>query len=378
MAPVAARITADTTQADRVPRATRPRALAGALAGERWLMASLGRAKEVLPGLTLCAGIAATATSLHHLPALDLISPMIIAIMIGMSLRAVSSLAIPGGGLGWAAAGERVAARHLLRLAIALLGLRLTLDQVTEVGVGGVAVIAAALVATFVFTTWLGARLGVSARLTQLIAAGTSICGASAVIAANTVTRADDEDVAYAVACVSLFGTVAMLTYPMMAAPLRLSGEAFGLWAGASIHEVAQVVAAAFQGGQVAGEHATIAKLTRVVMLAPVVLALGSLARRSDAATPNDGARAAPPMIPWFVIGFVAMVVVNSTVTIPPTMLNTVNTLTGFALTMALGALGMAADPRRLWARGWRPAALGLAASLFISGFSLILVLSLP
>ncbi len=120
-----------------------------------------------------------------------------------------------------AKAGVTFALRKILRFAIILLGLQLTAAQVLEVGATGVAVIAATLIATFLFTTWLGHRLGVARQLTQLIAAGTSICGASAVIAANTVTNADDEDVAYAVACVTVFGSIAMLTYPLLPGPAR-------------------------------------------------------------------------------------------------------------------------------------------------------------
>ena len=115
-----------------------------------------------------------------------------------------------------------------------------------------------------------------------MIAAGTSICGASAVIATNTVTNGDDEDVAYAVACVTIFGSVAMFAYPLLPTLLHLDPHAFGLWSGASIHEIAQVVAATFQDGKRAGEFGTIAKLSRVMLLAPVVIVLGWLASRKQ------------------------------------------------------------------------------------------------
>ncbi len=131
------------------------------------------------------------------------------------------------------------------------------------------------MLATFAFTIWTGKWLGVAPKLAQLIAAGTSICGASAVIATNTVTSADDEDVAYSVACVTVFGSVAMFSYPLLRGLVHLDPQSFGLWAGASIHEIAQVVAAAFQDGQKAGEFGTIAKLSRVMLLAPMVIAIG-------------------------------------------------------------------------------------------------------
>jgi uncharacterized integral membrane protein (TIGR00698 family) len=149
-----------------------------------------------------------------------------------------------------------------------------------------------------------------------LIAAGTSICGASAVIATNTVTNTKDEDVAYAAACVTVFGSLSMFVYPLLPVLLHLDPHVYGLWAGASIHEVAQVVAAAFQNGQTAGEFGTIAKLTRVMMLAPVVILLGWLAVRGRSSSANHGSAARAPM-PWFVFGFVAMVAINSVVVIP-------------------------------------------------------------
>jgi uncharacterized integral membrane protein (TIGR00698 family) len=204
--------------------------------------------------------------------------------------------------------------------------------------------------------------------LAELIAAGTSICGASAVIAVNTVTDAKDEDVAYAIACVTVFGSIAMFLYPLLPALLHLSPRTFGLWSGASIHEIAQVVAAAFQDGSSAGKFGTIAKLTRVSMLAPVVLVLGFAAARQ----PGRG-RAKTPM-PWFVLGFVALVAVNSLIVIPAAPKAAIAAVTTFLLSVALAAMGLETDLNKLAARGMRPAALGALSSLFISGFSLGLI----
>jgi uncharacterized integral membrane protein (TIGR00698 family) len=270
-----------------------------------------------------------------------------------------------------AAAGVKFTMRRLLRLAIILLGLQLTAAQIAAVGYSGVVVIALTLTATFLFTTWFGRLLGVERKLAQLIAAGTSICGASAVIAANTVSNAHDEDVAYAVACVTVFGSIAMFAYPLLPALLHLDARGYGLWSGASIHEIAQVIAAAFQGGQQAGEFGTIAKLTRVAMLAPVVMALSFAARR--AATHHDTQNARAP-IPWFVLGFVAMVALNSVVSIPAETKSALVTATTFLLSTALAAMGLDTDIGKLRARGLRPLALGAAAFLFIAGFSLMLV----
>jgi uncharacterized integral membrane protein (TIGR00698 family) len=274
------------------------------------------------------------------------------------------------GAPQWARPGAAFSMRRLLRLGIILLGLQLTIVQVGEVGLRGVLLIAAALIATFVVTTRLGRLLGVDPKLAELIAAGTSICGASAVIAANTVTRASDEDAAYGVACVTIFGSLAMAIYPLLAAPLGLDARHFGIWSGASIHEIAQVVAAADQRGASAREIATVSKLTRVMMLAPVVMTLGWFAVRRAR---TEGIQAKAPL-PWFVLGFIALIAVNSIAPLPAALRPATTTFTSFLLSMALAAMGLDADLRKLAAKGPRPLLLGLAAAVFISGFSLLLV----
>lgn len=315
---------------------------------------------QLLPGLVLAAAIVALAYGLRRLPGVAVLSPMILAILLGMAFHNLIGTPRRAGP------GVKFAMRHILRFAVALLGLQLTTQQLAEVGFTGIAIILATLASTFLLTKWLGRRLGVESKLAELIAAGTSICGASAVVAVNTVTDAHDEDVAYAVACVTLFGTVAMFVYPMLPGLLHLAPRGFGLWTGASIHEVAQVVGAAFQDGREAGEFGTIAKLARVGMLAPVVLGLSMLAG-------SRGPRKTVA-VPGFVIGFVALVLVNSVVAIPAAVHQAVALVTAILLSVALAALGLEADIRKLAGKGLRPLLLGAAASLFIACFSLALV----
>lgn len=315
-----------------------------------------------LPGLVLTGVIAAAAFQIHRLPGMGALSPLILSILIGMGLHNLA------GTPAAAHAGVKFALRRLLRAGIVLLGLQLTLGQVAEVGLPGVAVIATGLAATFLFTQALGRLMGVEAGLAQLIAAGTSICGASAVIATNEVTRAPDEDVAYAVACVTIFGSLAMVLYPALGALLPLGARGFGLWTGASVHEVAQVVAAGYQRGQDAGDFATIAKLTRVAMLAPVVLILAQAAKGRGTA---QGAR--PPM-PWFVFGFLAMVGLASAGLLPAPVTGNASVLTQVLLAMALAAMGLETDFAKLRAKGLRPLALGALAWGFIGALTLALV----
>jgi len=321
-----------------------------------------------VPGLVLTAGVAGLAFALRRIPGVAILSPMILATLMGMVLQNVF------GTPAWAKPGVTFSLKRVLRIGIMLLGVQLMASQVAQVGVAGVAVIVATLIATFTFTKWLGGVMGVDAKLAELIGAGTSICGASAVIATNTVTRGSDENVTYAVACVTVFGSLSMLLYPLLPGLLHLSPAAFGLWSGASIHEIAQVVAAAFQDGDHAGEIGTVAKLTRVMMLAPVVITLGAVAmRRAAHAADPSASRVAPPM-PWFVLGFIAIVILNSIVTIPVGAKASIALGTTFLLSMALAAMGMETDFRKLRAEGAKPLLLAGAAWLFISIFALVLV----
>jgi uncharacterized integral membrane protein (TIGR00698 family) len=316
----------------------------------------------ILPGIALTAAMAAGATALRHVPGLDHFSPMIIAIVLGVAfhnLLGSPARALPGIGF---------ALRTLLRAGVVLLGLQLTAQDLIDVGPAGLAIIAATLAITFLGTKALGRLLGVERRLAELIAAGTAVCGASAIIATNTVTQGSDEDVSYAVACVTIFGTAAMFLYPVLPGVLHLTPRAFGLWAGASIHEVAQVVAAGFQAGKEAGAFGTVAKLARVAMLAPLVLLL-ALRPRADA-----GHRRGKIQFPLFVLGFIALIGVNSLHVLPAQTTALAAPITTFLLTMALSAMGLSTDIRRLRARGLRPLALAALAWLVVAGTSLTLV----
>ncbi|QRZ15836.1 YeiH family putative sulfate export transporter [Paracoccus methylovorus] len=316
----------------------------------------------ILPGLGLTFGIAVVATAAQRLSGIPALSPLVVAMVLGMALRnlfGTPEAARPGIGF---------TLRRVLRFAIVLLGFQLTLEQLRAVGLPGLAVISVTLAATFVFTKWAGKALGVEARLAELIAAGTSVCGASAVIATNTVTRGSDEDVAYAIACVTVFGSLSMLAMPILGGMMAMAPAHYGIWIGATIHEVAQVVGAGFQHGAESGQAATVAKLSRVMLLAPLILTLGALARR------RGGKAQGSAPAPWFVLGFIAVVLLNSALPLPEALQVEVVDLTAFLLTMALAAMGLETDIRKLQAKGMRPLALGALAWLFISTLGLGLV----
>jgi uncharacterized integral membrane protein (TIGR00698 family) len=320
-----------------------------------------------VPGLAFCAAIAGTAFSIRFLPGMAAISPMVVAFVVGIAVSALS------GSLPVMAPGNKFAAKTMLRFAVGLLGLQLTLHELAELGAVTLIGVLMVFIATFLFTKWLGRVLGVEQGLTELIAAGTSVCGASAIIATNAVTKARDQDVGYAVAAVSLLGTVAMIVYPLLYDVLHLDLRTYALWAGSSVHEVAQVVAAAFQVDPAAGRIAIPVKLARVALLAPLVLTLGWLRfrRNGDAAQASFRWR---QIFPLFMVGFITLVALNSVVAIPGHWRGVVARITTFLLTMSLGAIGLETSVRDLRHQGIRPMMLTAAAALFIAIWSLALM----
>jgi uncharacterized integral membrane protein (TIGR00698 family) len=317
------------------------------------------------PGLIAVTLLAWASIELHTLPQLAAVSALMIAIVLGMAVR--NTVGVPAV----CAPGIRFSLRRLLRLAVMLLGFQLSARQIAEVGGMGFFVVAVTLAAAFCFTTWLGRRLGVDRKLSELIAAGTSICGASAIVATNAVTEGTDEDVAYAIAVVTLFGCASMLLYPVGDALMHMPAQAYGLWAGSSIHETAQVLAAAFQGGAVSGRVGAVSKLSRVMLLAPVVLGLGWMARRRDGA-PSGKKRAVP--VPLFLLGFIAAICINSSGILPAADTAIIVKIDQFLLALSLGAMGLETSFRKVREAGLRPMLLGSGAWLFISAFSFTLI----
>lgn len=323
--------------------------------------------RGLAPGVVLTTGLATVAVWLSQLPALQAFSPLILAVLLGIGLR--NTLRLPL----LFRSGIQFSLKRILRLAIILLGLQLSFSQLAAVGPVGLAIVTLSLSSTFLFTVWLGRRLGLRDSLVHLIAAGTSICGASAVVATGSVVESSDEDVAYAVAIVTVFGTASMLLYPFTGMVLQLSPDVFGIWCGSSIHEVAQVVAAAFQSGEVSGEFATISKLSRVLFLVPILLVLGSLIPRSRSRV-HRVARSGSPPIPWFILGFIVLVGLNSLGVFPEFLRQGVILGNRFLLATALAAMGLETSLIRILQIGLKPLYLGAAAWIFISLFSLGLV----
>jgi uncharacterized integral membrane protein (TIGR00698 family) len=252
-------------------------------------------------------------------------------------------------GLGVAAANlgvlPQTAARQLglvtkklLRVGIVLLGFSVSFASITALGLPLIAVVAGSLVGTLVFTTWLGRRMGLSAPRALLIGTGFSICGASAIAGMEDTAGADEEDVTVSIAMVTLFGTLALVLLPLLQGPLGLTDLQFGMWAGASVHEVGQVVAAASPAGAAVVAVAVVVKLTRVVMLAPVVAAVSIMQRMGSSAGSAEKGRTA--LVPLFVLGFLACVALRSTGVVPASALEWIGHLQVAALGAALFGMG--------------------------------------
>ncbi len=230
----------------------------------------------------------------------------------------------------------------MLRLGIVVLGLRVSLSAFVDIGFAGLAVVAATVTATFLGTRRLGRLLRVDADLVDLVAAGFAICGAAAVAAMAESTRPRDRSVAVAVALVTVFGSIAMLIVPWAAGALDLSARQSGIWAGASIHEIAQVVVAAAIIGPTALATATTVKLARVVLLAPVI-ALHATRVTTDTRNGLSSLR-----VPWFVAGFLLAALGRSTGLVPGLMVTLASTLATTLLAAGMFGLGLDLQGRDL------------------------------
>jgi uncharacterized integral membrane protein (TIGR00698 family) len=265
--------------------------------------------------------------------------------------------------------------KRLLRIGIVLLGFSVSFASIAALGVGTIALVAGTLVATLLVTTWLGNRVRLGRARSLIIGTGFAICGASAIAAMEDTAGADDEDVTVGIAMVTLFGTLAMVALPLLWHPLGLSDVQFGIWAGASIQEVGQVVAAAGAGGAAVVAVAVVVKLTRVMLLAPMVAAV-SIRRRIGATAPAGDAKR-PPIVPLFVLGFVACAALRTTGLLPDGVLAGISQLQVAALGAALFGMGAGVRLASLFRGSGRVLGVATFSTLFIAGVSLAGVLLL-
>lgn len=342
--------------------------------------ASQSATRGQLNGILFVALFAAAVTRLSALPAIAGlgISPLIVGIIAG----AIYGNALKDGMPQSWSAGVNFSARKLLRIAVAFFGLRVSLQEIAQVGLAGVTVSVLVVVSTLAIGTWAGMKLMKLDRDTALLtAAGSAICGAAAVLAFESTLQSKPHKSAMAVGSVVLFGTLSMFLYPlaMHAGWLHLDTLGAGLFFGGTIHEVAQVVGAASNVSPEATHIATIVKMTRVMLLVPVLLVVGLWINRSRSVHhASDGARTAGKgklAVPWFALGFLALVVVNSLHVLPDAATSTINALDTFALTMAMTALGMETRIAQIREAGPRAIATGAILYAWLIGGGLAITI---
>lgn len=332
---------------------------------------------RLLPGLAISGALAAVGMSLGRIGWLQNhgFSALTLAIVLGML---VGNTVYPRFA-AVSGAGVNFSKKNLLRLGVVLYGLRLTGQDIGHVGIAGVATDVLVLGSTFALACYVGIKwLGMDRKTAMLIGAGSSICGAAAVMAAEPVVRARAEQVTVAVATVVVFGTLAIFLYPVLFdlnqqwQVIPGGADEFGIYAGSTIHEVAQVVAAARSVDPHAADTAVIAKMVRVMMLAPFLIMLSAWLARDDAKQAS-GARAdgqdatqhkAKLAVPWFAFAFVGVVIFNSLHLLSASVVAVTTGIDTILLTMAMAALGLATHISSIRKAGIKP--LLLALILFV------------
>lgn len=263
------------------------------------------------------------------------------------------------------------ATRPILRIGIVILGLQLSLLALVGLGWQGIVVIVVTVATTFGGTLLIGRAMGVPKTTRMLVATGFAICGASAVAAMSSVVdpKLEHEDeTAQAIALVTIFGTVTLFVLPLVHGLTHFNEEQMGLWIGASVHEVAQVVASAGAVSAAALAVATVAKLGRVVLLAPLVALVGLTQARSTTG------QSRPPIVPLFVIGFIVAMLVRTFLPIPPDVVRAASYISSWLLASAMFGLGLAVDVRGLIATGGRAMVLGTISTVVAVGVSFAVI----
>ncbi len=347
----------------------------------------------MLQGVALCGGLTAVALALNQLSVWPFtlasgrhpLEPVMLAIIMGIVLGNVGLKLQPlQVGIKWVA-------RKALPLGIILLGARLNFLDVLRVGMGGILMTLVEMVLALVIMVFLARRMGLTTKLATLIGVGTAICGGTAIVATAPVIDADENDVVFSVATVTLLGLAAMALLPLIAGMLEMSQQAFGIWAGLSIHQTPQVIASGFAYGAEAGETATVVKLARVCLLAPVVFFVGLwYARRRE-----GGARTKVRyrnLFPLFILGFLGMALARSLGLLPALSLElapgsilgardwnftvpyAAQRISEICIVASMAAVGLETRFKALKRTGYKPFVAGLIASVVICSALLALI----
>jgi uncharacterized integral membrane protein (TIGR00698 family) len=330
--------------------------------------------RQLLPGLLVVAGLALVARLLALAVAPWALAPGV-EVIFGMllGLLVANAVALPAE----ITAGARFASQRILRLGIILIGARFSLGDVAMVGFGALGLVVACMTAAFAFALFVGTRLGLPPRLALLIGVGTAVCGNSAILATAPVVKAEDREVSFAVGTITIFGTLAVLLYPLIGRALGLDVLTYGLWAGVAVNDTAQTVAAGAAYSTVARDVATVVKLVRNTLMAPLILLIAWWCATRLAGNGAGAGAGAAKAFPLFVLGFLVMAGLRSAHLLDPPTLRAIDEVTKVCFLMALTGLGLHTSLWQMRAVGARPFLLGLGTASLLSIVSLSLIVGL-
>lgn len=321
-----------------------------------------------IPGFLLAAAIAAAAKLMESLLPIHLIGASVIALFIGMGINRIRK---PGQLL---TGGLKFTSKKILKFAIILLGASLNITTILEVGKLSLTVMVFTLLTCFGGGYFVGRALGLNWKLSNLISAGTGICGGSAIAAIAPVIDADDTQIAYAMSATFLFDMVMIVVFPLMGRALGLSDMAYGLWAGTAVNDTSSVVAASYAFSEPAGDFATMVKLTRTLSIIPTVIAFSFINARLKrkealAAGTAEGAKKKVnifSLLPWFIAAFLVMALINSLGLIPAGTASLLKDISKFLMVTALAAIGLCTDFRDMKKAGINPMIHGFLISALV------------
>ncbi|MDR7870783.1 MAG: YeiH family protein [Tissierellaceae bacterium] len=318
-----------------------------------------------LPGIFIALIIAFLARFLESLLPLPLIGDSVIALFLGMAINHYKK---PSNMIE---KGLKFTSKKILKFSIILLGASLSIGTILNVGRLSLTVMVFTLLTCFGGGYFVGKALGLDWKLSNLISAGTGICGGSAIAAMAPVIEAEDKDVAYAISATFIFDMAMIVLFPIMGRAMGLSDMAYGLWTGTAVNDTSSVVAAGYAFSEAAGDFATMVKLTRTLSIIPTVLIFSIInAKLKKKASIEDGSEvqdiSITSLFPWFILAFVAMAIINSLGFIPATVSSIMKTLSKFLMVAALAAIGMTTDFGEMKKSGINPMIHGLIVSVLV------------
>lgn len=321
---------------------------------------------SLIPGLALSTLLALIGWQLGRW--MPLVGGPVFGIILGVAVRNLFTL--PNA----CQPGIKFTGKKVLQWSIVALGLGLSLTQVAHTGLSSLAVTVVTVTAAFLSAWLLGRWLGIPSKLKLLIGVGTAICGGSAIAAVTPIIKADEHETAFSISTIFLFNLIAVVLFPLLGHLMHMSDQGFGLWAGTAINDTSSVVAAGYSYSTTAGDYATIVKLTRATLIIPICIGLAMFQawRHKQQGT---GDFKLSRVFPWFILWFVVASAVRTLGWIPEAWHADLHLMAEFLIIVALTAIGLGADLRRMASTGFRPIALGLGVWAAVSISSLVVQL---